>query len=156
MEIAGSEKNEGNNLNFPFINFWKHRSRERVRIDSYRCGDKKSVDSGAREVAVIKINIPNVCEPSGTSGDSKVRGSQGAKEWWRVRCRFPLACSITIYKADIFPNKSFFSNLLHRTTDKLDVDSSCRGGSVPILSLFLKPFSAVLLYGFLFGRYIYG
>lgn len=78
MEITGSEKNERNNLNFPFINFRKRWSRKRVRIDSYRCGDKKSVDSGAREVAVIKINIPNICESSGTSGGSKVRG--GRKE----------------------------------------------------------------------------
>lgn len=85
-------------------------------------------------MAVIKINIPNVCELRGAGGDSKIRGSQGEKGWRRARCRFPLVCSITIYKADIFPNKSFFSNLLHRTTDKLDVDSSCRGGRTDTLS----------------------
>lgn len=85
-------------------------------------------------MAVIKINILNVCESSGTSGGSKVRGSRGERRWWRARRRFPLVCSITIYKADIFPNKSFFSNLLHRTTDKLDVDSSWRGGRTDTLS----------------------
>lgn len=124
----GSRKNEGNNSNFPDLLISGSVGVANAS-ESIRTGDKKSVDSGAREVVVIKINIPNVCESSGTNGDSKVRGSREEKRWWRARCRFPLVCSITIYKADIFPNKSFFSNLLHRTTDKLDVDSSCRGGS---------------------------
>lgn len=125
-ETVGSRKNEGNNSNFPDLLISGSVGAANTS-ESIRTSDKKSVDSGAREMVVIKINIPNVCESSGTNGDSKVRGQSRGEKRWRARCRFPLVCSITIYKADIFPNKSFFSNLLHRTTDKLDVDSSCRG-----------------------------
>lgn len=84
-------------------------------------------------MVVIKINIPRICEPNGTV---KYARSRGEKRWRWARCRFSLVCSITIYKADIFPNKSFFffSNLVHRTTDKLDVDGSWRGSGTSIFS----------------------
>lgn len=91
-------------------------------------------------------------------GGGKVRGSQGERKGGGHDACSPLVCSITIYKADIFPNKSFFSNLVHRTTDKLDVDGSWRTGGERGCpdAREPSPFSAVLR-GFLFGRrYIYG
>jgi len=65
---------------------------------------------------------------TGRARTVKYGGSRRENRWRRTRRRSPLVCSITIYKADIFPNKSFFSNLVHRTTDKLDVDSSWQKG----------------------------
>lgn len=79
-------------------------------------------------MVVIKINILRVyANRTGRMGAVKYARSRGEKRWRWARCRFSLVCSITIYKVDIFPNKSFFSNLVHRTTDKLDMDGSWGG-----------------------------
>lgn len=71
--IIGEERRDNSNFSDLLIFGGVRAAKASVSI---RTGDKKSVDSGerAREVVVIKINIPGVCESSEPNGDGKVRG----------------------------------------------------------------------------------